>query len=81
MVGPSFVSPSPNRQLDLQMSRLFAATILDSPGELDKRLEAAHRFHFAATTALKTLFDVSSRLADKCLGEVGRSETEVNLAG
>ena len=25
------------------MSRLFAVTILDSPGEPDQRLEAAHR--------------------------------------
>ena len=87
MTGPSFVSPSPNRQ-DFQMSRLFAATILDQPGELDKRLEAAHRFPFVAITVdcqnlncEKSSFVVSSRLADGCLGEVGRSETEVNLAG
>jgi len=42
------------------MSRLFVVTILDpAPGELDQRLEAAHR------------------LVDNCLGNVGRSESEV----
>ena len=37
---------------DFQMSRLIAVTILDAPGELDQRLEAAHRFPYVATTAV-----------------------------
>ena len=67
------------------MSRLFVVTILDAPGELDQRLEAAHRFAFVATTIIDSHFNcgksslaVSYRLADTCLGKVDQSQTEVN---
>ena len=68
------------------MSRLFVVTILDpAPGELNQRLEAAHRFAFVATTIIdshlncgKSSSAVSYRLADNCLGRDGQSQTEVN---
>ena len=46
-----------HQHTDFQMSRLFAVTVIDkAPGELDQRLEAAHRFNFVPRFFCNDLF-------------------------
>ena len=49
-----------HQHTDFQMSRLFAVTIFDAPGDLDQRLEAAHRFDFVST-----IIDFEKRNSEK----------------